>query len=101
MGKAADSTWYRDDADTMLIEVKAIPGAQVSSIDGIRNGVLLVHVAAAPEKGKANAELVKFFSKSLGCAKSEIELVRGETSRNKLVRLSFEAFGALKAIIRP
>jgi len=39
--------------------------------------------------GKANKELVKFLSKLLG---AEVELVRGETSREKdlLVRLSAE-----------
>ncbi len=98
--QAAESElWYRDDADSVLAELKVIPGMQASSIDGVRNGALLVHLAAQPEKGKANAELMKYLAKALGCAKADFELVRGETSRHKLVRFSFAAFSALRALI--
>jgi uncharacterized protein (TIGR00251 family) len=63
--------------------VKAAPGASKTEIAGIKDGRIRVRVAAAPEGGKANAELCEFFAKLLGCAKSEVVLLRGEKSRLK------------------
>jgi uncharacterized protein YggU (UPF0235/DUF167 family) len=44
-------------------------------------------VTAAPEKGKANAAVVALLSETLGVPKSSIEIVRGDTSRNKTLRI--------------
>jgi len=46
-----------------------------------------VHVTAAPEDGKANRAVVTLVAKALGVAKSRVTLVRGATSRDKLVRI--------------
>lgn len=46
---------------------------------------LLVDVAAPPEKGKANAEVVKFFSKLL---KKKVEIKKGFKSRDKVLRIT-------------
>ena len=89
-------TWFRDDADTVLVNVKAMPGSQKSVIERLRGGEVIVRLAAQPEKGKANGELVRLFMKELECPRAEIELVRGETSRHKVVRLSFSAFAKLE-----
>jgi uncharacterized protein (TIGR00251 family) len=69
--------------DSIHIEIKAGPGASKTEITGIKDGRLRVRVAAAPENGKANAELRGFFAKLLGCAKGEVVLLRGEKSRLK------------------
>ena len=47
-------------------------------------------IKAIPEDGKANAELIKFLSKLLKIPKSKIEIIRGEVSRMKVVRISEE-----------
>lgn len=46
---------------------------------------LKVAIAAAPDKDKANRELVKFFSKLLG---KNIEIIRGTRSREKVLRIA-------------
>ncbi len=48
---------------------------------------LSVRVAAPPVEGAANAALVAFLSKQLGLAKRDLDIVSGETSRLKTVRL--------------
>ena len=48
---------------------------------------LEVRVAAAPADGAANAEVVALLAKLLGLAKRDVEIVGGETSRHKRVRL--------------
>jgi len=42
-----------------------------------------VNIKAPAEKGKANMELIKFFSKLL---KKKPEIIKGKTSREKLVK---------------
>ncbi len=48
-------------------------------------GALKVNVHAQPESGKANAEIIKFFSK---LSKKKVEIVSGASSRLKLLRIS-------------
>ena len=49
------------------------------------DGVLQVKVAAPPVKGKANRELVAFLSKALGVGKGSLTIVKGHTSRSKVI----------------
>jgi uncharacterized protein (TIGR00251 family) len=57
--------------------------------------VLAVRIKGVPEKGKVNEELIAFLAKELKIAKSQIEILKGHTSRYKklvLKGLSKEAF---------
>jgi len=56
-------------------------------IQGVRGDELVVKVASAAEKGKANAELIAFIAKSAACSKSEIKILSGEHSPHKLLEL--------------
>ena len=67
----------------MRLSVRLTPRAKQSTLAGVREGRLLVHVTAPPEDGKANAALIKLLSKRLGVRASAIELTSGATSRNK------------------
>lgn len=69
------------------VAVKVIPGASKTEFAGVKEKQLRVRVAAAPEGGKANAELIAFIAKSAGCAKKEVALLRGEKSRIKTIAL--------------
>ena len=71
--------------DGSYIKVKLHPQAGRNSIDGIQEGKLKVNVTSPPEKGKANEALLKLLSRILGIAKSNIEIVSGETSREKVI----------------
>jgi uncharacterized protein (TIGR00251 family) len=76
--------------DTIFVQVKVVPGASKSEIAGIQGDALRIRIAAAPEDGKANAELISFLSKLLGCPKKEINLVSGEKSRIKTLSMSLQ-----------
>jgi uncharacterized protein (TIGR00251 family) len=67
------------------LEVHAKPRAKKSRIVGWRGPALDVALAAPPVDGAANAELVRLLAEALGIAKRQITVVRGESSRNKLV----------------
>jgi uncharacterized protein (TIGR00251 family) len=79
----AESAWLRPAGDRIHIEVKAQPGASKTEAAGLKDGRLRVRLAAAPEDGKANAELCRFLAAALGCPRREVVLLRGEKSRLK------------------
>jgi uncharacterized protein len=72
----------------LRLKVKVIPGAPKNQILGLRGEELVIKVAEAPERGKANQELVKFLAATLGCRKNEIGLLSGETSHHKVIELA-------------
>jgi len=61
----------------------------MANADG--NGVLKASVTKAPEGGKANQALIKMLAKEWKVAKSTIEVVQGQTSRNKVLLISGDA----------
>ena len=65
-----------------LLLIYVQPKAKKNTIEGIDEwrGRLKVKIKAPPVEGKANKEVVRFFSKLLG---AEVEIVKGETSRDK------------------
>ena len=48
---------------------------------------IFVRVTAPPDGGKANKAVCKILAKELGVSKSSVTLVRGDTSRHKLVEI--------------
>jgi uncharacterized protein len=72
---------------TTLLNLKVSPGASANKIMNWNAGILKVRIKAPPEKGKANKELIHFLAKLLGTAPTNLELVSGESSRNKRVRI--------------
>jgi len=69
------------------VEVHAKPRARTSRIAGVRQGALVVQLAAPPVDGAANAELVETIARALGVPRRDVVLVRGETARTKLVEV--------------
>jgi len=67
------------------ISLHVYPNALRNEIVGFSDGVLGVKVAAPPVKGQANRELVAFLSQVLGVSQSRLAILRGHTSRNKLI----------------
>jgi len=53
----------------------------------IEDGQLRVRVTAAPEEGKANAAIVKLAATALGIAPGRISVIRGETGRDKVLKI--------------
>jgi uncharacterized protein (TIGR00251 family) len=78
-------------SERVFLTVKVVPRAKINAIVGWRTlacDELAVRTTVAPEGGKANAAVIKMLAQSLGVPKTAIELVRGQSSRVKLV--SFE-----------
>jgi len=77
----------RVEKDAVILPVKVVPGASRTRILGLWEGRLRVAVAAAPEKGKANAELCSFLAKQLKLRKRDAQVISGLASPLKDVQL--------------
>ncbi len=77
-----DVKFLKETKDGTLLLVYVQPKAKKNGIEGVDEwrGRLKVKIKAPPVEGKANKELIRFFSKLLGV---EVEIIRGETSREK------------------
>jgi len=71
----------------MLLTVKVFPGAPKTAFKRFANGILYISVAAAPQKGKANGELVRFLAEKLKVSANDIKIVSGGAGRLKRVKL--------------
>lgn len=66
------------------LAVRAQPGARKDAVLGEQAGALKVTVTAPPEDGRANAAFVEVLKDWLGVRRSQVELVSGQTNRNKV-----------------
>jgi len=69
------------------LSIRLQPRASRNAIVDEREGVLRVSVAAAPVDGQANAALCKLIAKRAGIARNRVNIIRGERSRDKVVRV--------------
>jgi uncharacterized protein (TIGR00251 family) len=71
----------------MTLRVKVIPRSAKTEIVGtMADGTLKIRIAAPPEKGKANEELIRFLSAHF--KSKNVEIVSGQTAGLKMVRLT-------------
>jgi uncharacterized protein (TIGR00251 family) len=69
------------------LRVRVTARAHTDRIEGMRDGVLRVRVSAAPVDGRANAAVCRLLAKRLGIAAGRVTIVRGETHREKTLRI--------------
>lgn len=68
--------------------MRVIPRASRSEIVGEYDGSLKVKLASPPVDGAANAELIKLFAKKFDVSRGDVEIVSGETSKNKRIKIN-------------
>lgn len=72
----------------LSLKIRVIPKSPKTEWGGVLDdGTIKVKVAAVPEKGKANDELIRFLAGEAGVPRSNVIVVAGVASQNKLVRL--------------
>jgi uncharacterized protein (TIGR00251 family) len=81
----ARGAWRHAEID-MKIEVKVYPKSSRHMLV-MKDGVLRAYVRSAPDKGKANRELVELLAEEYKVSKSKVIILKGETARNKIVEV--------------
>jgi len=79
--------------DGLQVRLRVTPKASRDAIgdvvaDGQGNGALKIAVTAVPEKGNANAAVIKLLAKSWRLRKSDMEIVQGATDRKKTLLIT-------------
>lgn len=85
MAEAAVPDFFVPTCQGYVLKVHVVPGARQTAIAGLHGDRLKVKVAAPPEKGQANQELLDFLARSLKVPRQALHLTSGVTSRAKVV----------------
>lgn len=73
---------------TDYLRIKVLPKSPKNEVVEILDDeTIKIRIKAIPEKGKANAELIKFLSNELNVPKENISILSGKTEQLKLVKV--------------
>jgi len=84
---------------TVLLRVHVQPGAGRSAATGRYGDALKVRVAAAPEGGRANQATIALIASLLGVKDEQVELVGGQSSRSKRLRIEGVHLSELRRLL--
>jgi uncharacterized protein len=79
------SPFFLPTSQGYILRLTVVPGAQRTQVVGLYGDRLKLRLAAPPEKGAANRELIDFLARSLNLPKSSLKLTLGARSRSKVV----------------
>lgn len=99
------NTPYQDRGDHIRVAVRLTPNGGGDRIEEIATNAagetyIKARVSAVPEKGKANKALVALFARGLGVAKSDVSVVSGDTSRQKVLRIDGDPEDLIKSLMQ-
>lgn len=89
----------REHAGAVTFDVLVQPRASRAKLGPIHDGRLKVAVTSPPVDGEANAAVIELVAKSLGVAKSAVEVVAGASSRRKTLRVAGVSRAAVEALV--
>ncbi len=71
--------------DGTIVQIKLSPRASDNKIVGIMDDAVKIRLQAPPVDGKANKALIKFIAKLLKVPASGVQIISGDTNRNKRI----------------
>ena len=83
------------------LAIKAIPNAPRTEVVGWLGEALKIKVHAPPVEGRANDALCEFLADTLNLPRRAVTVVRGDTSRQKLVRITGLTLAEAKSRLTP
>jgi len=73
--------------DGVIIEVKVDPRSSRNEITSAGDKIIKVKLTAPPVGGAANALLIELLAETFGIRKSDVIIMKGDSSRHKLIKL--------------
>ena len=89
-----------DTASGATFAVRLHPRAKKNAITGTLGDALKISLTAPPLEGRANQACIEFLADVLKLPRSSITIAAGQTSRNKLIRISGVSAAGLEARLR-
>lgn len=71
----------------MTIQIKVKPNSRASLLEQKEDGTWVAQIKSPPVDGKANEELIALVAKHFKCAKSDVRIKSGTSSRLKLIEI--------------
>ena len=71
----------------IILPVRIQPRASKDEIVGEYKGALKIKLTSPPVEGEANRRCIEFLSKRFKIAKSNLEIIKGEKSKDKLIKI--------------
>eukprot|EP00055_Hartaetosiga_balthica_P003599 m.8399 g.8399 ORF g.8399 m.8399 type:complete len:112 (-) comp3109_c0_seq1:94-429(-) len=88
MSGKTSSTFWNSCKNGLRVQFYVQPGAKMTELVELYDSDRIkVRLQAPPVEGKANKELTKWVAKECGLPKSSVQIVKGETSREKTILL--------------
>ena len=81
------NSYVKITGNDIIIKVKIVPGSSKNKIIGAYNDALKITITAPPVEGKANKKCIAYLAKYFDVAKSKIEIISGQSNRNKLIKI--------------
>ena len=81
------NNYFKITGNDIIIKVKIVPGSSKNKIVGAYNDALKITITAPPVEGKANKKCIAYLAKCFDIAKSKIEIISGQTSKDKLIKI--------------
>jgi uncharacterized protein (TIGR00251 family) len=78
----------KESGGSVSFAVKVQPRAKRNAITGALGDALKLSLTAPPLEGRANHAVIEFFADLFEIPRSQVTITSGETSRNKLIRLT-------------
>ena len=80
--------------------VRVQPRAARTAITGTVGDTLKLSLCAPPVEGRANLAVVEFFAEIFSVPRSTVQVVAGERSRNKVIRIAGRTGAELQRMLR-
>jgi len=80
-------TLFKESNGAVTFSVKVIPRASKNQIAGVEGDAIKIRLRAPPVDGKANDALIEFLADALNVRRAQVEIITGQTSRHKVVRV--------------
>lgn len=72
----------------IFISVSVIPSSSKTQIIGLYNDTLKIKLKSKPVDNAANQELVRFLAEKLNVPRSNVQIIKGQNSRKKLISVA-------------
>ncbi len=86
-GNKGEPSWLRVGVGEVIVEISAKPGSSRRGVVRAGPQGLVIALNSAPEKGKANDELIEYLADELRLPRAALMIVRGAASRHKTIRI--------------